>query len=173
MEAIFEQIAGVSIVTSGYAGGALQQPKYRDVCSGKTGHAEVVQIKYNPELISYEELLEVFFAMHDPTTINQQGVDKGSQYRSVIVAHNEAQKEAAQNFIASLVEGQVFQKPLQTEILSGATFYEAEYYHQNYYSIHCEQPYGRVIIAPKLSKLHELYPNIVKSIHKPQLHLAS
>ncbi len=162
-EAIFERVSGVKGVTCGYAGGVLSSPSYREVCSGKTGHAEVVQVKFDSSSIAYEELLEIFFATHDPTTINQQGVDKGSQYRSIVLCANEKQYAQAQEFIAFLERREIFDKQIVTEIKMFDGFFEAEYYQQNYYSIHAGQPYARVIIDPKLAKLHRLYERKLKT----------
>ncbi|MDV2989897.1 MAG: peptide-methionine (S)-S-oxide reductase MsrA [Dehalogenimonas sp.] len=153
LEEIFRRLKGVNTVTSGYTGGHSSDPDYKAVCTGSTGHAEAVRIEFEPDTISYQELLNVFFAAHDPTTLNRQGADVGSQYRSAIFFTNELQKSVAENTIADLNRGQAFPKPLVTELQRLATFYPAEKYHQSYYQQHANQPYCRAVIEPKLKKL--------------------
>jgi len=151
LEAVFQKLDGVHSVASGYMGGAMKDPDYRSVCSGTTGHAEVVQVGFDPEVITFEELLQWFWRMHDPTTLNRQGNDVGTQYRSVIFYHSEAQREAAK---ASKTAAQAaFPSPIVTEISAAEAFYVAEDYHQNYFNEHQEAPYCQLLIAPKLDKL--------------------
>ncbi len=162
VEAIFEQLKGVISVESGYCGGTTENPSYEDVCSGTTGHAEVVQITYNPELISYASLLEVFFKTHDPTTKDRQGNDKGTQYRSVIFYHNAHQKEVAENILSALEEGQIYADPIVTEISPYDTFYKAEKYHQDYYNNNKAQPYCEMVITPKVEKFEKVFKDLLK-----------
>ena len=151
VEAVFEQLDGVNSVVAGYAGGHTKNPTYDEVCTGKTGHAEVAQIVFNPTKISYERLLEVFWEAHDPTTLNRQGADVGTQYRSVIFYQDEGQRIAA---VKSKAEAQKkFQQPIVTEIKARTAFYRAENYHQDYFRNHRDAPYCRLVIAPKLEKL--------------------
>ncbi len=154
IEAVFQRLDGVRSVTSGYAGGTTENPTYKEVCSGRTGHAEVVQIEYDRRKISFEKLLEVFWAAHDPTTLNRQGADVGTQYRSVIFYANEAQKLAAEK---SRAEAQkLFDRPIVTEIQPLTKFYKAEGYHQDYYQNNQSAPYCQMVIRPKLEKLQKL-----------------
>ncbi|MBN1698068.1 MAG: peptide-methionine (S)-S-oxide reductase MsrA [Spirochaetales bacterium] len=153
LEAVFERIEGVVSVTSGYAGGQTINPTYREVCTGSTGHAEVVRIEYDPEAITYEKLLELFFKSHDPTTLNRQGADTGTQYRSIILYHDERQKEAAYASKKALQDSGRFDSPVVTEIKKLAAFYPAEDYHQDYYEKNPYNGYCRVVIDPKLRKL--------------------
>lgn len=162
VEAIFQRIKGVEEVKSGYMGGKIKNPTYKEVCSGLTGHTEVVQLKYNPEVISYKELLEVFFQTHDPTTLNRQGADVGTQYRSVIFYHNEAQKELAEQIKKQLNNNHVFENPVVTEILPATEFYVAEDYHQNYYNQNSSQPYCSYVIKPKVEKLKKDFRDKLK-----------
>ena len=160
-EAVFQQIKGVEKVVSGYSGGtAPGKPTYREVCSGLTGHAEVIQITFVSSSISFEDLVTIFMTTHDPTTLNRQGGDTGTQYRSVIYYHNESQKEIAQNVIESLKN--YFDNPIVTEISPIGIFYEAEDYHQNYYQNNQSQGYCSFVITPKLSKLRQLYADKLK-----------
>ena len=163
IEAIFEELKGVESVISGYAGGKTKNPSYREVSSGLTGHAEVVQVNYNPKIISLEELLEIFFSLHDPTTLNRQGADVGTQYRSAIFYHNQAQKDIAENIINTLEANQAFSQPIVTEISPLKTFYEAEDYHQEYYELNQQQPYCQLVIKPKMDKLHKIFAEKIKS----------
>ncbi|PPD57723.1 peptide-methionine (S)-S-oxide reductase MsrA [Dehalogenimonas etheniformans] len=153
IQAIFSRLKGVSRVTSGYAGGTAPSPTYEQVCAGRTGHAEVVKIDFDPAVISYHDLLQVFFKAHDPTTLNRQGADLGTQYRSVILYSSEAQKNAAGNYIAQLVKDKAFPQPIVTEVKQLEAFYPAEAYHQDYYQLHPEKGYCQAVIAPKLAKL--------------------
>ncbi|MGH7568828.1 MAG: peptide-methionine (S)-S-oxide reductase MsrA [Gemmatimonadales bacterium] len=157
VEAAFEQLRGVSRVVSGYAGGRVPNPTYEAVCTGTTGHAEVVQIEFDPAVISYRELLEVFFTIHDPTTPDRQGVDVGTQYRSVILHHGDEQRAAAQQVIKELEATKVWDDPVVTELVPFTVFYPAETYHQGYYRRNANQPYCRAVIAPKVAKLRSEY----------------
>jgi len=161
-EAIFEQLKGVESVVSGYSGGETENPTYKDVCSGETGHAEVIQINYNPELISFTELLEVFWQTHDPTTLNRQGADVGTQYRSVIFYHNQTQKELAEGYKKKLDEAKIYSKPIVTEISPFTKFYNAEDYHQDYYNNNKFQPYCSFTITPKLDKFKKVFKEKIK-----------
>ncbi|WP_035678086.1 peptide-methionine (S)-S-oxide reductase MsrA [Flavobacterium limnosediminis] len=161
-EALFLELKGVEKVVSGYTGGAVTNPTYAQVCEGTTGHAEAIEIKFNPDLISYEDLLEVFFATHDPTTLNRQGADVGTQYRSEIFYHSEAQKKAAENFIQLLNDQNIYGKKVVTKISSAKVFYEAEDYHQNYYNRNKNQGYCMAVISPKLDKLRKNYKSKLK-----------
>ena len=162
LEAIFTQINGVIKVASGYAGGNKSNPTYQEVCSEITGHAEVVQITFNPQLISFLTILEVFFSIHDPTTLNQQGNDIGTQYRSIILYQNEKQKIESSKFIKMLSKNKVFTQPIVTELEPLIIFYEAEEYHQNYFENNPNQGYCSYVIAPKLLKFKEKYNSILK-----------
>jgi peptide-methionine (S)-S-oxide reductase len=153
IEAVFERVKGVVSVTSGYAGGETENPNYRDVCSGTTGHAEVVKIEYDPSIIGYEELLEVFWKAHDPTTLNRQGADAGTQYRSIILYTDREQREIAEKSKKELEKAGIFKDPVVTEIKELEKFYPAEDYHQDYYQNNSSAGYCRVVIAPKLKKL--------------------
>lgn len=160
-EAIFQQVNGVLEVVSGYAGGRVPgKPTYREVCSGLTGHAEVVQISYDPKLITYRELLIIFMTTHDPTTLNRQGADIGTQYRSVIYYHNDGQKEAAEDVLEEMKK--YYENPVVTELSPLPKFFEAEDYHQDYYANNSEQGYCQYVISPKLSKLREQYADKLK-----------
>lgn len=161
-EAVFAALRGVKSVTSGYTGGAVEHPTYKQVCSGTTGHAEAVQIEFDPETIAYEELLEVFFASHDPTTLNRQGADTGTQYRSVIFYHDDEQRMSAESLKAQLNAENRFGRPVVTEIVPAATFYPAEPGHQNYFALNGSQPYCRVVIRPKLEKVAGLFADKLK-----------
>lgn len=161
-EAIFQQVKGVEKVVSGYSGGKVKNPTYKEVCTGLTGHAEVVQITYNPELITYDELLEIFWKTHDPTTLNRQGNDVGTQYRSVIFYHNEEQKKKAEFYRKQLEESGAFNRPIVTEISPFVEFYPAENYHQNYYRLNPTAPYCTYVIAPKLEKFEKVFSNKLK-----------
>lgn len=153
IEAVFERIDGVQSVTSGYAGGMKKNPTYEEVCTGRTGHAEVVQIEYDPKKISYDELLDIFWKAHDPTTLNRQGADVGTQYRSIILYHNEAQKGAALKSKGNIGSSGAFSDPIVTEIEPLDTFYPAEQYHQNYYEKNPSAGYCTIVIRPKLKKM--------------------
>ena len=155
LEAVFEQVRGVESVVSGYSGGHTANPTYQMVCSGRTGHAEVVQIAFDPAVVSYRELLGLFFTMHDPTTLNRQGPDSGTQYRSAVYYHSAEQKAAAEEAIAELTASAVWPAPIVTEVAPFDVFYSAEEHHQEYYRRNLGQPYCQVIIAPKVAKLRK------------------
>jgi peptide-methionine (S)-S-oxide reductase len=157
LEAVFEQLEGVERVVSGYTGGRANAPSYEQVCSGTTGHAEAVQIVYDPSVISYRDLLELFFAFHDPTTMNRQGHDVGTQYRSAIYYDSPIQKTTAEELIAELIRDQVFDDPIVTEVTPLGEFYAAEGYHQGYYRANPSQAYCRATITPKVTKLRQKY----------------
>lgn len=157
VEAVFQNLKGVHSVESGYSGGIVENPKYEDVCSGRTGHAEVCQITYDPEQITFAELLEVFWKTHDPTTLNRQGNDTGTQYRSVIFHHNEEQKRTAEELKQKLDEERIYPAPIVTEIAPFTRFYKAEGYHQDYYNRNGNQPYCRLVIQPKLEKFRKVF----------------
>lgn len=163
-EAIFEQLNGVLKVTSGYSGGQVNNPTYKQVCSGETGHAECVQVQYEPEKISYDELLEVFWQVHDPTTLNRQGADEGTQYRSVIFYHNDEQKQKAEHYKSELDKAGAFPKPIVTEISPAVKFYAAEDYHQEYYDNNKNaNPYCAMVIRPKLDKFKKAFASKLKT----------
>lgn len=162
-EAFFTDLKGVEKVVSGYIGGATVNPSYKDVCTGQTGHAEAIQITFNPAEVAYEDLLEIFFATHDPTTLNRQGADVGTQYRSEIFYTTPAQKASAENFIKLLADQKIFgDKKIVTAISSATKFYPAEDYHQDYYAQNGNQPYCRAVIAPKMDKLEKNYKSKLK-----------
>jgi peptide-methionine (S)-S-oxide reductase len=164
-EAVFEQLNGVVKVTSGYSGGNVPNPSYKQVCTGETGHAECVQILYEPDKISFDELLEVFWQVHDPTTLNQQGADIGTQYRSAIFYHDAAQKEKAEKYKRELNESGAFAKPVVTEISPAQKFYPAEDYHQEYYANNKNtNPYCAVVIRPKLEKFQKVFGKKIKAM---------
>lgn len=154
-EAVFQNLKGVTKVVSGYMGGTKPNPTYMDICNGDTGHAEVIQIEYDEEEVSFDELLLVFFKTHNPTTLNRQGNDIGTQYRSVIFFHNQEQKQQAQDMLDTLTRELVFDKPIVTEISPVSEFYEAEDYHQNYFNQNTNKPYCAFVIQPKLNKFIE------------------
>ena len=156
VEAVFDELSGVESVTSGYAGGHVEDPTYEAVCSGTTGHAEVVQVAYDPDVVSYRDLLEVFFAVHDPTTEDREGPDVGSQYRSAVYYHDEEQREAVEAYVAELEERGVYDG-IVTEIAPLDAFYEAEEYHQDYFEKNPNQPYCAIQIPPKLEKVREKF----------------
>ncbi|MDJ0973193.1 MAG: peptide-methionine (S)-S-oxide reductase MsrA [Planctomycetota bacterium] len=157
VEAVFQRLAGVLAVESGYEGGHVDNPTYRQICNGDTGHAEVVRITYDPSRVEYAKLLEVFFKTHDPTTLNRQGNDRGTQYRSVVFFHDDEQKAQAETAIQRLTEAGVFDDPIVTEVTPTAVFYKAEDYHQNYYNDNPRQGYCQAIIAPKLDKFEQAF----------------
>lgn len=161
-EAIYRTLKGVESVESGYSGGHVKNPSYQDVCTGETGHAEVIQIKFNPQIISYGEILEVFFQTHDPTSLNRQGADVGTQYRSVIFYHSPQQKEQAENYIALLNKEKVFGKSIVTEVAAFDHFYKAEAYHQNYFANNRTQGYCQFVIIPKLEKFKKIFKSKLK-----------
>ncbi len=161
-EASFQEIAGVKSVQSGYAGGDAENPTYKAVCSGKTGHAEVGKISFDPEEVSYDEILDVFFAIHDPTSLNKQGADTGTQYRSVIFYMNEHQQKIAERKVAELNASGEYSKPIVTAVEPYKNFFEAEDYHNNYYRENSFEPYCQIVISPKLKKLKKKYPEKLK-----------
>lgn len=161
-EALFERLNGVTNVKSGYEGGDVANPTYEEVCTGTTNHAEVIEITYDPAKISYDELLEVFWKSHDPTTLNRQGADVGTQYRSVIFYHTDEQKELAEKYKAELNKTKAFGKPVVTSIEKAAPFYVAENYHQDYFLKNGELPYCRLVILPKMEKLEKLFKSKLK-----------
>ncbi len=162
MEAIFQDINGIINVESGFSGGHVKNPTYKEVCTGNTGHAESVRITYDPSVISFSDILDIFFSMHDPTSLNRQGEDVGTQYRSEIFYMNEDQKNIAENFIKDLENKKAFDKPIVTKIEKFTAFYPAEDYHRNYYKNNSEQPYCKYVISPKLKKLKEHYSPMLK-----------
>ncbi len=157
IEAAFEPLSGIESVTSGYAGGHVEDPSYEAVCSGETGHAEVVQLEYDPDQISYEELLEVFFTIHDPTQLNRQGPDVGSQYRSIVLAHDDEQYEQAQSYVEALDEAGGYDDDVVTEVERLETFYRAEEYHQNYFEKNPNDAYCSMHAQPKVEKVKETF----------------
>jgi peptide-methionine (S)-S-oxide reductase len=161
-EAIFERLNGVVKVESGYSGGKVENPTYEEVCTGTTGHAEVTQITYDPSIITFDELLEVFWKTHDPTTLNRQGNDVGTQYRSVIFYHNEEQKELAEKYKAELDESDVWDNHIVTEISPFINFYSAEKYHQDYYNNNPNQGYCTFVITPKVEKFEKIFKDKLK-----------
>jgi len=163
LEAVYDRVEGVHAVTSGYAGGHVTDPSYRQVCAGTTGHAEVVQLEYDPDVISYHDLLEIFFTIHDPTTKNRQGADVGPQYRSIILYHNDRQQDTASAVIDDLEADGVFGDPIVTEVEPLGTFYRAEEKHQDYYANHPGQPYCQAVIAPKVNKLRKKHAKRLKA----------
>lgn len=163
-EAIFKRVIGVISVTPGYSGGEVENPNYEAVSAGATGHAEAIQLTFDPNVISYEKLLEIFFHLHDPTTLNQQGADIGTQYRSVIFYHSEAQKNTAESVKNNLEKERIYEKPVVTEIVPFERFYNAEGYHQNYYENNKSAGYCRIVIDPKITKLMREYKDVVKEI---------
>jgi peptide-methionine (S)-S-oxide reductase len=163
LEAVYDNLKGVTDVVSGYAGGKVANPSYQAVCTGLTGHAEAVQVSFDPAAISYREILEVFFSIHDPTTLNRQGADVGSQYRSAIFYHTLEQKQTAEQMIAELSAEQVWKTPIVTEVVPLKNFYPAEEYHQEYFANHPNQGYCQVVIAPKLAKFRHKFTERVKA----------
>ncbi len=161
-EAVFQRLKGVVKVESGYSGGDTIDPTYNEVCSGTTGHAEVTQITYDPEVISFEELLEVFWKTHDPTTLNRQGADRGTQYRSVIFYHDDEQKKLAEEYKEELDKSGAFNDPIVTEISKFGKFYKAEDYHQDYYNNNPNQGYCQYVIVPKLEKFEKVFKDKLK-----------
>ena len=163
LEAVFDQLKGVSGVESGYAGGTLKNPSYEQVCTGRTGHAEAVQITYDPQVVSFKDLLDVFFTIHDPTTLNRQGNDTGTQYRSAIFYHTPEQKAVAEQTIGDLGKQHLWNNPIVTQVAPLTEFYPAEDYHQEYFVNHGNQPYCRVVIEPKVSKFRKHYLEKLKA----------
>ena len=163
LEAVFQQLRGVTKVVSGYTGGSVPHPSYEAVCTGTTGHAEVTQITFDPSSVSYRDLLDVFFTIHDPTTLDRQGNDAGTQYRSAIFYHSPEQKADAERVIKDLEREKVWDDPIVTEVVPLEQFYPAENYHQDYYARNANQPYCRAVIAPKVAKLRSKYLARLKS----------
>jgi peptide-methionine (S)-S-oxide reductase len=161
-EAVFLEIEGVVDVKPGYSGGHVRNPTYQQVTTGRTGHAEVIQVKFKPDVISYREILEIFFTMHDPTTLNSQGADVGTQYRSVIFYHSDEQRRVAESFIKEINESNLFKTPIVTYVEPFKEFYEAEDYHKNYYARSRDQGYSRFVIAPKLEKIEKKFSERIK-----------
>jgi peptide-methionine (S)-S-oxide reductase len=162
VEAIFDQMKGIESVESGYMGGSVKNPEYREVCSGNTGHAEVVKLIFDPELVSLKEILEVFFQVHDPTTLNRQGADVGTQYRSVIFYASDAQKETALAVKRQLTIAKIWKNPIVTEISAAVVFYKAENYHQDYYNLNGDNPYCSAVITPKIEKFKKVFSDKLK-----------
>ncbi len=162
VETLFQEVKGVQKVLSGYEGGALKNPTYKDICTGTTGHAEVIQIEYDPSVVTYKKLLEIFWEVHDPTTLNRQGNDVGTQYRSVIFYHNDQQKKEAEFYKSELNKTGAYSSQIITEISPSTTFYVAENYHQNYYNQNGSQPYCQFVIAPKVAKFRKAFEKELK-----------
>ncbi len=156
-EAIFNELSGVEKVESGYSGGNVASPTYEDVCTGTTGHAEVIQITFDPKVISYRELLQVFFTLHDPTTLNRQGADMGTQYRSALFYHDDAQRKTAEEVIKEVDAAKTWKRPIVTEVVAFKAFYKADDYHQEYFEKNPKSSYCQVVIEPKIVKLREYY----------------
>src|SRR3990170_674073 len=165
LEAVFDDLEGVTDVVSGYSGGHVPDPTYKHVCTGETGHAEVVQVAFDPGVISYRDLLKVFFTIHDPTTLNRQGADIGTQYRSAIFYHSSEQKRTAEDVIAELSAAKLWDRPIVTEVTALQTFYPAEDYHQEYFRRNPAQPYCQMVVAPKVVKFRKQY---LQQLKKPQ-----
>jgi peptide-methionine (S)-S-oxide reductase len=162
LEAVYDEIKGVHSVESGYAGGHVDNPTYRAVCNGDTGHAEVVQVHFDPNVVSYRDLLNVFFAIHDPTTLNRQGADVGTQYRSAIFYHDDEQKKIAEELIKDLNTQQIWDRPIVTQVEKLDKFYVAEDYHQEYFARNPYQPYCMAVVAPKVSKFRKHFLELLK-----------
>ena len=163
LEAVFDQVRGVEAVESGYIGGTVDTPSYEAVCSGRTGHAEAVRITFDPQVISYPALLEIFFAIHDPTTLNRQGNDIGTQYRSAIFYHSPEQKQAAESLVATLNHEKLYSNPIVTQIVPATRWYEAEPYHQEYFARNPLQGYCQVVVSPKVAKFRKHFAGRLKS----------
>jgi peptide-methionine (S)-S-oxide reductase len=162
-EAIFQNVDGIEKVESGYMGGHVKKPTYKEVCSGLTGHAEVLQVTFNPDEVTYDELLEIFWKTHDPTTLNRQGNDVGTQYRSAIFYHSDEQKRLAEGYKEQLTAAEVFDQPIVTEITPASVFYKAEDYHQNYYNLNGDAPYCAFVIRPKVEKFKKVFKEKLKN----------
>ena len=162
LEAVFDEVKGVHSVESGYAGGHVDNPSYRAVCNGDTGHAEVIQVHFDPNIVTYRDLLNVFFAIHDPTTLNRQGGDVGTQYRSAIFYHDNEQKMIAEELIRDLNSQQIWDRPIVTEVAKLDKFYMAEDYHQEYFARNPYQPYCQAVVAPKVSKFRKHFLDLLK-----------
>lgn len=163
IEAIYNDMKGVTAAISGYAGGHVKNPTYQQVCNHTTGHAEVVQVKFDPNVISYQDVLDIFFSIHDPTTLNRQGNDVGDQYRSVILYHDDEQKRIAQETIKALTEARAFADPIVTQVVPFDDFYAAEDYHQEYFKNNPNQPYCRFVVAPKVNKFRKHHAELLKA----------
>lgn len=163
LEAVYDQVRGVESVESGYVGGTLDNPTYEAVCGGQTGHAEAVRITFDPRIISYKELLEIFFSIHDPTTLNRQGNDRGTQYRSAIYYGTPAQQQAAERLIQTLSEGKLFEAPIVTQVVPATQWYEAEAYHQEYFARNPLQGYCQFVVAPKVAKFRKQFASRLKA----------
>jgi len=162
LEAIFKEVDGVENVASGYTGGTTIDPTYQEVCTGTTGHAEAVQVAFNPGKITYREILRIFFSVHDPTTLNRQGVDVGTQYRSAVFYHDDQQRDIAEALVRELSEAQLWQKPIVTQVVPLEKFYPAEDYHREYFLRHPEQSYCQVVISPKVDKFRKQWTERVR-----------
>ncbi|MEL6250446.1 MAG: peptide-methionine (S)-S-oxide reductase MsrA [Bacteroidota bacterium] len=162
VEAVFQNLKGVESVVSGYMGGKVKNPTYKEVCSGLTGHAEVAQLKYDPEQVSFKEILEVFWKTHDPTTLNRQGNDVGTQYRSAVFYHDDEQKELAEHYKKELDASAYYSDPIVTEISPAVEFYVAEDYHQNYFNDNSSQPYCNFVVRPKVEKFKQVFADKMK-----------
>ncbi len=169
LEAVFDDLQGVAQVDSGYSGGTVANPTYRQVCSGTTGHAEVVQLTFDPRVISFREILEIFFTIHDPTTLNRQGPDVGTQYRSAIFYHTLEQRAIAEQVIKEITAAKFWPAPVVTEITPYSAFYRAEDYHQEYFALNGEQPYCRAVVAPKVAKFRKQFHDRLKSAQRAPL----
>ena len=163
LEAIFKTVKGIYFVRNGYMGGHIENPTYELVCSGQSGYVEVIQFEFDPSIISFENILEIFFNIHDPTTLNRQGNDIGSQYKSIIFFHSQSQKQISKKHIQELEKRKVYTQLIVTEIAEASSFYEAEKYHEDYYNQNKNQPYCKIIIEPKLNKFLKTYKNILKN----------
>ena len=162
IEALFEQLVGVQSVVSGYAGGDQPNPSYQQVCSGRSGHAEVISVTFEPEKISYRDLLQLFFSSHDPTTLNRQGADVGTQYRSIILYHDEQQRQTAADLLVELDSANLWENPIVTELAPFNAFYAAEAYHQSYFRQNQDQPYCAMVVAPKVAKFRKQFSHLLK-----------
>ncbi len=167
-EAVFKRLKGVASVASGYSGGTIENPSYDEVCSGKSGHAEAIQITFDPAIISFDKILDVFWRVHNPTTMNMQGNDVGTQYRSVIFYHSEEQKRIAQASVEQIEKQKLYKDPVVTEIVSFTNFYPAEPHHQNYYDRNTDYPYCQFVIDPKIQKLYKDFKEDLKEEYKEQ-----
>lgn len=163
LEAVYDELRGVQSVESGYAGGHVDDPSYQAVCSGRTGHAEVIQIAFDPSEVTFREILEVFFTIHDPTTLNRQGADIGSQYRSVVFYHSDEQKKTAEQVIDEMTRAGIWSNPIVTELTPYSEFFVAEEYHQEYFERNPRQPYCQVVVAPKVAKFRKKYLDRLKA----------
>lgn len=162
LEAVYDQMKGVESVESGYMGGPKPNPSYEEVCSGRTGHAEVVQLTFDPKTVTFRDILEVFFAIHDPTTLNQQGNDVGTQYRSAVLYHSPEQKQMAEDVIAALTQEQLYTRPIVTEVTAASQFFVAEDYHREYFARNPSQPYCSYVVSPKLAKFRKSFSDKLK-----------